>query len=190
MTEWLRAAGRRLRAWVFPLAALAAFEGYARTAGAGSDALAPPSAAVRALARAMVDGSLWEPTAFTLGAAALGLAMAAVLGISLGMALGLSQRAAQMGFFTIEVLRPVPSVALIPLAMLVFGFGLRMEFSIVAFAAFWPMLILTQAAVHDTRSPEVASKWCNRPGSASNATGSPAACGRKLAARVASRVGR
>ena len=147
MTEWLRAAGRRLRAWVFPLAALAAFEGYARTAGAGSDALAPPSAAVRALARAMVDGSLWEPTAFTLGAAALGLAMAAVLGISLGMALGLSQRAAQMGFFTIEVLRPVPSVALIPLAMLVFGFGLRMEFSIVAFAAFWPMLILTQAAV-------------------------------------------
>jgi sulfonate transport system permease protein len=70
-----------------------------------------------------------------------------LLGVMLGIALGLSRRAAQMGFLSIEVLRPVPSVALIPLAMLVFGFGLRMEFSIVAFASFWPMLILTQAAV-------------------------------------------
>ena len=41
----------------------------------------------------------------------------------------------------------MPSVALIPLAMLVFGFGLRMETRVVAFATFWPMLILTQAAV-------------------------------------------
>ena len=30
--------------------------------------------------------------------------------------------------------------------MLVFGFGVRMELSVVAFATFWPMLILTQAA--------------------------------------------
>jgi sulfonate transport system permease protein len=45
------------------------------------------------------------------------------------------------------VARPIPSVALIPLAMLVFGFGLRMELSVVAFACLWPMLVLTQAAV-------------------------------------------
>jgi ABC-type nitrate/sulfonate/bicarbonate transport system permease component len=38
-------------------------------------------------------------------------------------------------------------VALIPLAMLVFGFGLRMEVSVIAFASFWPMLVLTQSAV-------------------------------------------
>ena len=31
--------------------------------------------------------------------------------------------------------------------MLVFGFGLRMEVSVVAFACLWPMLVLTQAAV-------------------------------------------
>ena len=43
--------------------------------------------------------------------------------------------------------RPAPSVALIPLAMLVFGFGLRMEVSVVAFACLWPVLVLTQAAV-------------------------------------------
>ena len=147
MTRLPRGLLLKLRAWWFPLALLTAFEWYARTAGQGSDALAPPTAAIRALALALADGSLLQATAFTLGAAALGLGVGAALGVALGIALGLSRSAAQMGFFTIEVLRPIPSVALIPLAMLVFGFGLRMEFSIVAFASFWPMLILTQAAV-------------------------------------------
>lgn len=147
MTEALRLLWARLRPVWFPLAVVGSFEWYARTAGQGSDALAPPTAAFSALWRALNDGSLLEATAFTLGTAALGLLVGTLLGVSLGIALGLSRRAAQMGFFSIEVLRPVPSVALIPLAMLVFGFGVRMEFSIVAFASFWPMLILTQAAV-------------------------------------------
>jgi ABC-type nitrate/sulfonate/bicarbonate transport system permease component len=136
-----------MRPWWFPLAALALYEGYARRFAAGSDSIAPPSAALRAFGRAALDGSLWPATGFTLGAAALGLALGGGLGIALGMALGLSRSAARMSGLSIEVLRPVPSVALIPLAMLVFGFGLRMELSVVAFASFWPMLILTQAAV-------------------------------------------
>ncbi len=139
---------RRLRPWVFPLLLLGAYEAYARRAVAlGSEALAPPSAALRAWWGAAADGSLWQATGFTLGAAALGLLVGAGLGTLLGMALGLSRRAAEVGFLSIEVLRPVPSVALIPLAMLMFGFGLRMELAIVAFATFWPMLLLVQAAV-------------------------------------------
>jgi sulfonate transport system permease protein len=138
---------RALRAWYFPLALLALFELYVRGFAAGSDSLAPPSAALRAFAGAALDGSLLQATAFTLGAAALGLVIAAATGIALGIALGLSRRAARMGALSIELLRPIPSVALIPLAMLVFGFGVRMESSVVAFAAFWPMLILTQSAV-------------------------------------------
>lgn len=137
----------KLRPWWFPVIALALFEAYARTVGKNSDAIAPPSAALGGFASALSDGSLLSATAFTLGSAALGLLLAAVLGIAAGMALGLSPRAARLSFLSIEVFRPIPSVALIPLAMLVFGFGLRMEFSIVAFACFWPMLLLSQAAV-------------------------------------------
>jgi ABC-type nitrate/sulfonate/bicarbonate transport system permease component len=137
-----------VRPWVFPALLLGLFEWYARRAAAlGSDALAPPSAALEALAGAALDGSLWQATGFTLGTAALGLLVGAVLGIALGIVLGLSRRAAQLGGFSIEVLRPVPSVALIPLSMLMFGFGVRMELAIVAFATFWPMLVLVQSAV-------------------------------------------
>jgi sulfonate transport system permease protein len=137
-----------LRPWVFPALLLGLFEWYARRAAAlGSDALAPPSAALEAFAGAALDGSLWQATGFTLGTAALGLLLGAVLGIALGIVLGLSRRAAQLGGLSIEVLRPVPSVALIPLSMLMFGFGVRMELAIVAFATFWPMLVLVQSAV-------------------------------------------
>jgi sulfonate transport system permease protein len=137
-----------LRPWVLPVVLLLLYEGYARRAAAlGSEALAPPSVALRALAGAALDGSLWQATAFTLGSAALGLLIGAVLGIGLGVVLGLSRRAARLSLLSIEVLRPVPSVALIPLAMLMFGFGVRMELAIVAFATFWPMLILIQSAV-------------------------------------------
>jgi ABC-type nitrate/sulfonate/bicarbonate transport system permease component len=136
-----------MRPWWFPLALLALFEFYARSVAPGSDSLAPPTIALRAFAGAAMDGSLMQATAFTLGAAASGLALAALLGIPLGIAFGLSRRAAQMSMLTVELVRPVPSVALIPLAMLVFGFGLRLETSVVAFASFWPLLILTQSAV-------------------------------------------
>ena len=43
---------------------------------------------------------------------------------------------------TIEAIRPIPSMALMPIALIVFGFGYRMEIAIVAFACVWPMLIL------------------------------------------------
>jgi ABC-type nitrate/sulfonate/bicarbonate transport system permease component len=138
----------RLRPWMLPAVLLALCEVHARRASAlGSEALAPPSAALKALAGAAADGSLWQATGFTLGTAALGLLLGAVLGTGLGIVLGLSRRAARLSLLSIEVLRPVPSVALIPLAMLMFGFGVRMELCIVAFATFWPMLILVQSAV-------------------------------------------
>lgn len=137
----------RIRSLVFPFALLAMLEAWARTVGRNSDAIAPPSAALSAFAGSAMDGSLLTATGFTLGCAALGLLIGSVLGILLGTLLGLSPRAARIGSLSIQMLRPVPSVALIPLSMLIFGFGLRMEVSVVAFATFWPILVLTQAAV-------------------------------------------
>ncbi len=135
------------KALAFPAVLLGALELWARTVGVSSDALAPPTAAVQALGAAALEGSLWSATAFTLGSAALGLFIGALGGVLMGTLLGLSCQAARAAFLSVELARPIPSVALVPLAMLVFGFGLRMEVSVVAFACLWPMLVLTQAAV-------------------------------------------
>lgn len=135
-----------LRAGALPALLLGLLEAWARTTGRQSDAVAPPTLALRAWFTALADGSLLGATAFTLGSAALGLALGALGGVALGTLLGLSRRAAGAAFLSVELLRPVPSVALIPLAMLMFGFGLRLEVSVVAFATFWPLLVLSQAA--------------------------------------------
>lgn len=149
---------KNLRGAVVPVVLLAVLEWYARGPGKNSDALAPPTEAATSLVRAIGDGTLLQASLFTLGSAAAGLAVGFVLGVLLGTWLGLSARAGRWGFLTVEVMRPIPSVALIPLAMLVYGFGVRMEASVVAFAVFWPMLVLAQAAARqvDLRLLEVA----------------------------------
>ena len=156
-----RTGGRRAavaKALVVPAAGLVALEWYARSIGF-SDSIAPPSKALTELLRALGDGTLLKATGFTLYAAALGLGLGGGLGVALGLVLGLSRRAAQAAFLSMEIFRPIPSVALIPLAMLVFGFGVDMEASIVAFATFWPLAILTQSAVRqvEPRLLEVAT---------------------------------
>ncbi len=48
---------------------------------------------------------------------------------------------------TLELVRPIPSVALAPVALVALGFGYRLEIAIVAFASTWPVLLLTRSAV-------------------------------------------
>ena len=140
-------------AWLVPGLLLLVLEIYSRTAGAGSDSLAPPSDAVRALIGAMADGSVWQTTTFTLSTAAIGLLFGSILGLLLGIVLGLWPHLRRASFLSVEILRAVPAIALIPLSMLVFGFGSLMEISIVAFATFWPVLIFTESAVCQIDAP-------------------------------------
>ena len=72
----------------------------------------------------------------------LGLIVGAALGVGgglvAGIALGFSVTLRRAAFLTVEMLRPIPSVALLPLSLLIFGFGYRMEVAVIAFATFWP----------------------------------------------------
>ena len=115
-----------------PLLAVAAAELAARHYGVHSDSLAAPSAVALALYEALRDGSLLGWSGETIASALLGLA----LGGLAGLALGLSPRLARLLELPIEMLRPIPSAALLPVALLIFGFGFRMEIAIIAFASF------------------------------------------------------
>jgi NitT/TauT family transport system permease protein len=115
--------------------------------GGPSDAIAPPSQVAFAFAEAIRDGSLLSATRDTLIAAFAGLAVGTVIGLALGVILGLSRTLDRVLELPVEVLRPIPSVAVIPVALVALGFGYRLEIAIVAFACVWPMLIFTRAAV-------------------------------------------
>jgi ABC-type nitrate/sulfonate/bicarbonate transport system permease component len=138
---------RAAKGVLFPLACLLAWEIAMRASDIQSDALAPPSAIAVAFWGALMDGTIFARTAETLYAALMGLAIGGGLALVLSVLLGLIPAFARLMQFTVEALRPIPAVALIPVSILVLGFGPGMEISLVAFAAFWPVLIFGYAAI-------------------------------------------
>ncbi|MQA10400.1 MAG: ABC transporter permease subunit [Pseudonocardiaceae bacterium] len=92
---------------------------------------------------------LWLEIGRTLGGWALGIGIATLCAIPLGVLLGASRIAYRLAKAVIEFFRPVPSVALIPLAVLVYGTGLEMKVFLITFATFWPILLQTIYGVQD-----------------------------------------
>ena len=137
----------RIKALLLPITILAIFEIWARAAHLQSDSLAPPSAIAAALVEAFQDGSMLTATRDTLISAFAGLAIGGAVGLAFGIALGIFHIFDRLMEVTIEAVRPIPSIALLPIALIALGFGYRMEIVIVAFACVWPILILTRAAV-------------------------------------------
>jgi NitT/TauT family transport system permease protein len=137
----------RVKPFVLPVAALIALEVWARAVHLQSDSLAPPSAIAAALGEALRDGSILVATRDTLASAFAGLLIGGAVGLAFGIALGIFHIFDRLMEVTIEAIRPIPSIALLPIALIALGFGYRMEIVIVAFACVWPVLILSRAAI-------------------------------------------
>lgn len=110
----------------------------------------PPSSTVAgALVTELATGDFWSSLAGTVRGWALGLAIAVVAGVTLGVLIGSVPPLRAVTASSIEFLRPIPSVALIPLAVLLFGTDLRSTLLLVGYAAFWQVLIQVLSGVAD-----------------------------------------
>lgn len=132
---------------ILPGLFIAIWEVSSRTGILTLESLSRPSDILRAGVAGLADGSILAATGQTFETALLGLTFAAVAGIIAGAVLGLSPVLERVVDPTIEALRPIPAVAFIPLALMMFGFGVSMEATIVAYACVWPILIVTISAV-------------------------------------------
>ena len=72
-----------------------------------------------------------------------GYALAAVLAVTFGVVLGYFRFAHSLLEVLIEFLRPMPSVAIIPVAVLLLGLGDSMIAAVTVYASIWPILINT-----------------------------------------------
>jgi ABC-type nitrate/sulfonate/bicarbonate transport system permease component len=142
--RWIAA---RWRGLVLPVALLSAGEVAARATHFRSDAVAMPSEVAVAWWHALLNGSLGVATAETLTAATLAVALGFSLALAGGALLALSVKADRIAEIPVDLLRTVPTVALIPIALMIFGFGYRMDVTIAAVAVFWPCLILCRGAI-------------------------------------------
>jgi ABC-type nitrate/sulfonate/bicarbonate transport system permease component len=97
----------------------------------------------------LFDSSFWASVGHTMAAWGIGLAISIVAAVVLGLIIGSSTFLRRATFTTIEFLRPIPSVALIPLAVLLFGAEIKSSLLLVIYASFWQVLIQVLYGVAD-----------------------------------------
>jgi ABC-type nitrate/sulfonate/bicarbonate transport system permease component len=118
--------------------------------GAVSPSYLPPTSRIAsALVAEAATGSFWSAVADTLIGWALGLLIAVAAGVVVGVVIGSVPLLRALTASTVEFLRPIPSVALIPLAVLLYGTALQSTLLLVVYAAFWQVLVQVLYGVAD-----------------------------------------
>jgi NitT/TauT family transport system permease protein len=105
--------------------------------------LPPVSRILQSLFQLALSRELFAHLTVTLGRFLAGYILAAVIAVALGIILGYFRRAYNLCEIVIELLRPMPSVAIIPVAILMLGIGNATIVAVTVYASAWPILINT-----------------------------------------------
>lgn len=127
----------------------AVIEVLSRTGLVDETALPPASTILREAGKLAADQEFLVDVGATLQAWFGGLALAVLVAVPLGVLLGSVPLLGTASRALVELLRPIPSVALIPLAIILFADPTRMKMSLIFYACLWPILINTLYALRD-----------------------------------------
>ena len=130
------------------VAVLAVWEVLAR-AGVLPGSISAPGAIVSSLASDVQTSRLWDGVLASVGAWAVGLGIVVVVGVPVGVILGSSRVLYAATRHTVEFLRMIPSIAALPLLVLVYGVGFKLTVVLVVLTALWPLLLQSMYGVHD-----------------------------------------
>lgn len=103
----------------------------------------PVSQILFALSQLVVSGQVSTHLAATLRRFVEGYLLAGAIAVTLGIVLGYFRFAHSLLEMLIEFLRPMPSVAIIPVAILLLGIGDSMIVAVTVYASTWPILVNT-----------------------------------------------
>jgi NitT/TauT family transport system permease protein len=140
---------RAVRGAVGVAGAVAVIELVSRTGLVDETALPPASTIVARAVEQLGDAAFRDGLASTLGAWAGGMLIAIAVAVPLGLALGSIRWLGTASRVVVELMRPIPSVALIPLAIVIFASTTNVKMSLIVYAATWPILINTLYAMRD-----------------------------------------
>ena len=126
---------------------LALWEAAVRGGLANAALLPAPSRIAPVLWELIVSGDFLGPLGSTLWMLGIGYGLSCAIGIVLGVAMGLDERAYGLLEPLVELIRPIPKPALVPVFVLFLGIGAPMKIALVALAALFPVLINTLQGV-------------------------------------------
>ncbi|KAF0814032.1 putative aliphatic sulfonates transport permease protein SsuC [Andreprevotia sp. IGB-42] len=134
---------RRAAPWVVPALLVVVWQ-WAATHGVLTSRILPaPLAVLEAGARLWQSGELWAHLKISFWRAAIGFSVGGGIGLLLGLITGLSKRGELLLDTTVQMIRNVPPLALIPLVILWFGIDEAAKLFLVAFGTLFPVYINT-----------------------------------------------
>ncbi|HHQ4487921.1 TPA: taurine ABC transporter permease TauC [Aeromonas hydrophila] len=118
--------------------------------------LPPPAQVLQQFAtlagpQGFMDATLWQHLAASLQRILIALAAATLCGVTVGLAMGLSPTLRGMLDPLIELYRPVPPLAYLPLMVIWFGIGETSKVLLIYLAIFAPVAMATLAGVQGAR---------------------------------------
>src|SRR6266404_6008411 len=132
--------------------ALVVWEAVCRLAHVSPAILPPPSRVAGKWWEYLVTGELPRDAAATLLRVAVGFLIGGGLALPLGLWMGARDRVYDVFNPLVQLLRPIPPIAYIPLAILWFGLGNPPAVFLIALGAFFPVLMNTIAGVRQVDS--------------------------------------
>lgn len=130
---------------------LGTWEGYVRLADVNWFILPPPSVAIGKWIAMMGGAKIWFHTWITVLETVVGFLFAVAIGVALGALMGKMQRVEQTLHPFVVATQVVPKIALVPLFIVWFGFGLTPKVLIAAVLAFFPILVNTTLGFKSVR---------------------------------------
>lgn len=140
---------RVARSVLTPLALLVIWEALTASGLVSSLFLPSPVSVISALGSQLSSGTLMSNLVPTVERYFEGFALSCVLGIPVGLLCGASARIRNYLNAALELLRPIPPIALIPVLILWLGIGNASKVAIVAYGAFWPIWLNTMLGVQE-----------------------------------------
>ncbi len=152
-SDWGRLTVQRLLPWLLPLALLAGWQLSAQWGWLSTRVLPEPLAVAKAFVALASSGELWGHVWVSTGRALLGFAIGGGLGLALGLLTGSLRWAETLLDSSLQMLRNIPPLALIPLVILWFGIDETAKLFLVALGVFFPLYLNT---FHGIRSVDPA----------------------------------
>lgn len=139
----LAAIWQRLLPWLVPLVLIAIWQVASSQGWLSTRVLPAPLAVVQAAWVLAESGELWTHVKVSAGRALSGLAVGGGLGLLLGLLTGSSRIAETLLDSTVQMVRNVPALAMIPLVILWFGIDETAKLLLIAVSVFFPIYLNT-----------------------------------------------
>ncbi|MBB3102368.1 aliphatic sulfonate ABC transporter permease SsuC [Azomonas macrocytogenes] len=139
----------RLAPWALPVTLLAVWQISVSTGLLSTRILPSPSAVLEAGWSLVKSGEIWQHLAISGQRAAIGFGIGGGLGLLLGFITGLSKWGERLLDSSVQMIRNVPHLALIPLVILWFGIDESAKIFLVALGTLFPLYLNTYHGIRN-----------------------------------------